>query len=408
MYKKLTACIALIFCLGFGQLAAASGNYNYTALLGVNDTLTETQPELRDGNYYAPVRELALALGLQLSGTPGEIYLADQNQSTLVLKPAEGKVVRSDGTEETITIKVEQGMTRVPVAFLAREFGYQISYLQDSRLLRLLNTPGVLTDEQFIAKYSDAIAKNKTRNTEMEKQFKAEKDRANNQAQKDKKNKPATSQTKPNQSKTTAKQPVYLTFDDGPTAHTGQLLDILKKFDAKATFFMLGNHIDTYSSSVKRLVKEGHQPALHGMTHVKEEFYKSPDAALKEMDDDNEQLFKAAKVKSKLIRSPYGSKPDLVQAFRDKLITHGYRIWDWNVDSEDWKYKSNSKEIYKSVMDQVHNQHKKGIAPIILLHDQEDTLKVLPSILAALKKEGYSFELITSDMKPHNFWEDVR
>ncbi|MNR48546.1 hypothetical protein D3C85_1677930 [compost metagenome] len=59
-------------------------------------------------------------------------------------------------------------------------------------------------------------------------------------------------------------------------------------------------------------------------------------------------------------------------------------------------------------MSQVHTQHKKGIAPVILFHDQADTLKVLPSVLTALKREGYSFELISPEMTPVNFWHDER
>ncbi|WP_433943082.1 polysaccharide deacetylase family protein [Paenibacillus sp. SN-8-1] len=416
MYKKITSIIVLVFCLVWVQTAAAAGNH--TAILGVNDHLSEIQPELIEGNYYMPVRDLAAVLSLQVAGTPDEIGLTDGNNTNITLKPSEGKIIKSDGSETVVKLLVQTGKTWVPVAPIAREFGYLITYQAESKLLRLVNASGVMTDEIFVQQNQDAVVKNEEKNAQLDKELKAENERKAEQARKEKEKKEleqkqkekdkTAAQNKPLQGKVTPKQPVYLSFDDGPTAHTNQLLDILNKYGAKATFFMLGNHIDTYSASVKRLVQEGHQPALHGMTHVKSKFYLSPAAALKEMDDDNEHLYKAVQMKSKLVRPPYGSKPYFVQSFRDKLFTHGYHLWDWNVDSEDWKYKSNSKAIYNRVMSEVHAQHKKGIAPVILFHDQADTLKVLPSILTALKREGYSFELITPEMTPVNFWHDER
>ncbi|MNH80339.1 Peptidoglycan-N-acetylglucosamine deacetylase [compost metagenome] len=414
MYKKLSSIIVLVFCLALAQTAAAAGNH--TALLGVNDNLSEIQPELIEGNYYMPVRDLAAVLSVQVAGTPDEIVLTDGNNTNITLKPSDGKLIKSDGSETEIKLLVEPGKTLVPVALIAREFGYLVTYQAESKLLRLVNASGVLTDDIFVQQYQDAVVKNEEKNAQLDKELKAENERKAEQARKEKLRKEqeqkdkdkAAAQNKPLPGKATPKQPVYLSFDDGPTAHTDQLLDILDKYGAKATFFMLGNHIDSYSASVKRLVQEGHQPALHGMTHVKSKFYLSPAAALKEMDDDNEHLYKAVKMRSKLVRPPYGSKPYLLQSFRDKLFTHGYHLWDWNVDSEDWKYKSNSKVIYNRVMSQVHTQHKKGIAPVILFHDQADTLKVLPSVLTALKREGYSFELISPEMTPVNFWHDER
>lgn len=421
MYKKLTSVLVLVLCLTLAQTAAAAGNH--TALLGVNDNLSETQPELIDGNYYMPVRDLAAALHVQVAGTPDEIILTDENNTSITLKPAVGIMNKTDGTETSIKLLIETGKTMVPVAPIAREFGYLVNYLAESKLLRLVNASGVSTDEIFIQQYQDAVVKNEEKNAQLDQELKAENERKAEQARKEKlrkeqeqkdkqkqeqKEKDKTGEKKPVTGKGVAKQPVYLSFDDGPTAHTEQLLDILAKYGAKATFFMLGNHMDEYSASVRRLVQEGHQPALHGMTHVKSKFYLSPAAALKEMDDDNEHLYEAVKVKSKLVRPPYGSKPYFLQAFRDKLFTHGYHLWDWNVDSEDWKYKSNSKAIYSRVMSQVHAQHKKGVAPVILFHDQADTLKVLPSVLSELKREGYSFELITPELTPVNFWHDER
>lgn len=74
--------------------------------------------------------------------------------------------------------------------------------------------------------------------------------------------------------------------------------------------------------------------------------------------------------------------------FRDKVLAQGYHLWDWNVDSEDWKYKDASTTIYNSVMNQVHKLQKSQTNPVILMHDQKATLKVLPRILESLKKKA--------------------
>lgn len=216
----------------------------------------------------------------------------------------------------------------------------------------------------------------------------------------------AASSTK--QAKTGAKV-IYLTFDDGPTAHTGQLLDILDKYKAKATFFMLGPEMEKFPKATKRIVADGHGLGLHGVTHVPGKFYLSAYSGLKEMQQANNSLNKVAGVKTTLIRTPYGSKPYLKSTYRNVLLGQGgFHLWDWNVDSEDWKYKKDHQKVYNSVMKQIHAVQKSGRTPVVLMHDQEATLKVLPMVLKSLKAEGYKFEILTKQVEPVNFWNDKR
>ncbi|UQZ37555.1 polysaccharide deacetylase [Paenibacillus sp. PK3_47] len=261
---------------------------------------------------------------------------------------------------------------------LSSHLGYIITYQPDKYLLRVRNASAKLDDTAFAAKYQQ----------ELKPRAAAE---------------PAQ-EAKPG----TPGQTVYMTFDDGPSATTGQLLDILGQYKVKATFFMLGQNMNRYPSAVKQTVKLGQGLGLHGMTHRKEKFYASPAAALAEMADANAALNRIAGAGTTLIRPPYGSKPYFTKSFRDKVLNQGYHLWDWNVDSEDWKYKENSDKIYTSVMEQVHKLKKSKTSPVILMHDQKATLKVLPRLLETLKKEGYDFQLITKDLQPVNFWKDTR
>ncbi|NGZ75071.1 polysaccharide deacetylase [Saccharibacillus sp. VR-M41] len=213
---------------------------------------------------------------------------------------------------------------------------------------------------------------------------------------------------KPQQQKPVPTKPIYLTFDDGPTAHTGELLDILDKYGARGTFFMLGPNIASYPNAVKRLVQSGNAAGLHGMTHVKSKFYASPASALKEMEQDNAALRSAAGIDTTLIRTPYGSKPYFTEAYRNKMMSAGFHLWDWNVDSEDWKYKTDHNKVIRSVLQQIETVEKQGTVPIVLMHDQPATLKVLPEVLKTLKAEGFTFEVIDGQTTPVNFWHDKR
>lgn len=202
---------------------------------------------------------------------------------------------------------------------------------------------------------------------------------------------------------------IYLTFDDGPTAHTAQLLDILDQYHAKATFFMLGPQMQQFQKATKRIVADGHGLGLHGVTHVPSKFYQSAYSGLKEMQRANVTLNKVAGVKTSLVRTPYGSKPYLKSSYRNVLLAQGgFHLWDWNVDSEDWKYKKDHQKVYNSMMKQIHNVQKSGTTPVVLMHDQEATLKVLPQLLKTLKAEGYKFEILTKKVQPVNFWNDKR
>ncbi|MBW4082333.1 polysaccharide deacetylase [Paenibacillus sp. S150] len=256
--------------------------------------------------------------------------------------------------------------------------GYIISFEPDKYLLRVRDASAALDDAAFIGKYKNELA-------------------------------PPAAPEEP--VKTPSAKPgttLYLTFDDGPSASTSQLLDILDKYEVKATFFMLGPGMNRYPVQVKRTVNAGNGLGLHGMTHRKEKFYASASAALAEMNGDNAVLQKITGTGTTLIRPPYGSKPYFTKAFRDKVLAQGYHLWDWNVDSEDWKYKEDSAAIYNTVMDQVHKLQKSKTNPVILMHDQKATLKVLPRLLESLKKEGYTFEIITKNVEPVNFWKDQR
>ncbi|WP_187355147.1 polysaccharide deacetylase [Paenibacillus tengchongensis] len=355
---------------------AAAGGVSASLKLAVEDSLSEISAVSSHNTYYVPLRSLSEALGWSLTGQKDGIQITGNSRS-LLLPGNNGGAVLIDGTTVPLNTYLENGSLMIPLK-LSVYLGYSVSYVPDKYLLRVWSGAAKLDDAAFADKYK-AELKPET---------------APNPGTEDPVAKPGMT--------------VYLTFDDGPSNTTTQLLDMLDKYQVKATFFMLGPHMRQYPAQVKRMGTEGFGLGLHGMTHVKHKFYASPAAALKEMTDANAILEQISGQSTTLIRPPYGSKPYFTQSFRDKLLGQGYHLWDWNVDSEDWKYKEDSATIYNSVMNQVHKLKAGKTDPVILMHDQKATLLVLPRIVEQLQKEGYSFGVIGAGMTPVNFWKDKR
>lgn len=189
---------------------------------------------------------------------------------------------------------------------------------------------------------------------------------------------------------------VYLTFDDGPSEYTEKLLDILHKYNMKATFFMLRDEMLRYPQMVNRMIQEGHAVGIHGVTHEKCQFYKNVDSPLNEMNDANKALFEVSSCNTKLIRTPYGSIPYLTKEQEAKLTNEGYVIWDWNIDSRDWCYRNPGKtfnQVIKSL--KACNRDTK----VILLHDIKFVNETMELIGKWMKENAYESKPITIDLQ---------
>lgn len=198
----------------------------------------------------------------------------------------------------------------------------------------------------------------------------------------------------------------YITFDDGPSKYTGQLLDIMNQYDAKATFFMIGENLDDYPEAVKRLVHEGSYPGLHSMTHSYKKLYKSgnSDNFLNEFKEVQNKVAALIGFKPHLIRAPYGSSPQIGEAFRGDIAAAGFKMWDWTTDSLDWKLPGQPNKIISRIHRGVHRDIE-----VILMHERKQTVEALPQILKLLKAKGYEFEVYNpNEHVVVNFSRDTR
>ncbi|KQL36257.1 hypothetical protein AN960_16695 [Bacillus sp. FJAT-25509] len=194
---------------------------------------------------------------------------------------------------------------------------------------------------------------------------------------------------------------VYLTFDDGPSMLTNQILDVLNREKINATFFMIGKNVNNHLDEVKRAVHEGNYIGAHSMTHNYHRLYKQG-FFVSEMEQTLSIINRVTGEKTRLVRAPYGSRPGLSLKLRNDAVNAGLKIWDWNVDTLDWENTANASTVVFEVMKQT-NKNKE----VILLHEKQTTLDALPEIVSFLRAKGYAFKVYNpNEHFSLNFWND--
>lgn len=200
------------------------------------------------------------------------------------------------------------------------------------------------------------------------------------------------------------KKVAYLTFDDGPSVYTRKIMDILESYGARGTFFMLGSNIERNPALVKELVERGHTPALHGYTHEYKKFYGGDNGPLNEMEQANAALEKITGIRTSVVRTPYGSAGTLTVPQYQKLFQAGYKIYDWNIDSQDsLKPGTTCAQVFNAIVPQI-NRHNTAL---ILMHDKKLTVEYLPKVMDYLMKQGYEIRMIEEMVPVSGFLKNL-
>ena len=193
---------------------------------------------------------------------------------------------------------------------------------------------------------------------------------------------------------------VYLTFDDGPSIYTEQILDTLDKYGVKATFFVV-NGKQNYL--MKEIVDRGHQIGLHTYTHKYDVLYKSEEAYYEDLNKINEVVKAETGVETKLIRFPGGGSNVISKKYSKGLMTkltasvveNGYYYYDWNCTNGD-------AESAKTVTDQLRYCSKfprSANEIVVLMHDNKKlTADSLPYIIEYYKACGMEFGVLTPEV----------
>ncbi|ASW43165.1 polysaccharide deacetylase family protein [Clostridium isatidis] len=194
---------------------------------------------------------------------------------------------------------------------------------------------------------------------------------------------------------------IYLTFDDGPGGKvTEEILDILKKEDVKATFFIISSQVKGQEDIILRIKNEGHSIGLHSHTHDRKNLYSSNEAFLEEMLKCQEILYEVTGEKYYIIRFPFGCNNKsykLDQSLVDLLHRNNFKIYDWTGDCGDG---ANCKLPIDII---IRNSTKLANSDgniVMLMHCSainKNTVSALPSIIKYYKDNGYSFKVINEN-----------
>jgi polysaccharide deacetylase family sporulation protein PdaB len=184
---------------------------------------------------------------------------------------------------------------------------------------------------------------------------------------------------------------IALTFDDGPDPReTPEILDILRKYNAEATFFVLGQQAHKYPDILRREVSEGHELANHSFTH-RDLRHLSRIEITQEISKLDDEIFANTGQHTKLFRPPGGYYNKKIVETAEQA---GYTVvlWTWYQDSKDWSKPG----VQKIVTKVISNAHP---GDIILFHDRisgrSQTVMALNRILPELQKQGYQFVTIS-------------
>lgn len=200
---------------------------------------------------------------------------------------------------------------------------------------------------------------------------------------------------------------VYLTFDDGPSSRTDEILVILEEKDVKATFFVIGQSgpdAEKNLERMRRIAEAGHSIGMHSFSHVYSEVYDSVESCLGSFYENYVQIRDAIGVAPTVFRFPGGSinyyNGGFYQELISEMIRRGFVPYDWNVSSEDATgERLTSEELVGNVIQGMSEK----VRGFILFHDSEAktaTVQALGEIIDRLREQGYAFEAITPSTLP--------
>ncbi|WP_438315095.1 polysaccharide deacetylase family protein [Sporosarcina sp. FA9] len=377
--KRIMVALATLLFFGFifssGIVAAEEKSKQY---IGLHDRVLkfgQDEIQMVDGKSFVPLTKLMDSL-YATTVYDDKIYMGKNNR-VLIYDYLTGKTTADDVESEETPIRDINGELFADVSYIATSFGFYFEYFSELNVSRIYSDVYRSLRGSDYKKHMDVLLGNVTPPTKP----------VPVPPTVPQPEKPSTGEGKAN---------VYLTFDDGPNLFTTKNLATLKKYDVESTFFFLGKQMNLFSEIVENVAGEGHYIGSHSMTHDKDKVYASSGSFISEMSSGALLIKKLTGVQDvpKLMRVPYGSKPHLTPGMKGELKKEGYKVWDWDVDSNDWRYSDKQySEIIKNVQNGVTGAYKSGDRDIVvLLHDRSQTAIALPQIIEWLTKEGYTMK----------------
>jgi peptidoglycan/xylan/chitin deacetylase (PgdA/CDA1 family) len=199
----------------------------------------------------------------------------------------------------------------------------------------------------------------------------------------------------------------YLTFDDGPSDRTLEILDILDRYKVKAAFFVLDHSNIRYADIMREVVRRGNAIGMHGASHNYTTIYASVDSFLRDFESNYRYILSETGVAPAYYRFPGGSSTSFAAAqgaaIRTEMARRGFAFYDWNSSSGDGNSANQDPAVLAA---NVLSTAKGKSRVIVLAHDTADrraTVAALPTIIEGLQAQGFRIELLTPDVRPIAF-----
>lgn len=200
------------------------------------------------------------------------------------------------------------------------------------------------------------------------------------------------------------KKVCYLTFDDGPSARTPEVLDILDRYGVKATFFVVGKDTEQSKQWMKQIVDRGHTIGVHSYTHTYRKIYDSVEAYLDDFAQEYHIIEEATGAAPQIFRFPGGSinayNGQIYQEIVAEMTRRGFVYFDWNRSNGDAVRKSPAASVLaRNALDKLGSSSR----VILLMHDSKghtNTVAALPAIIEGYLNAGYTLEALTPEVRP--------
>lgn len=224
-------------------------------------------------------------------------------------------------------------------------------------------------------------------------------------------NRPEGAQMEPSAAETIEKNPeagekvVYLSFDDGPSAVTGEILDVLKEKQVPATFFVIGATTERGKALYQRIIDEGHALGIHSYSHRYGEIYESADAYLKDFERLSDHLEETVGVRPSICRFPGGSNnrhasKETLREIKKRLRKKGVVWFDWNaIAKDDRETPAPAEQMFETVVKTAGEKER----ILVLLHDdalRTTAAECVSMLIDHYRELGYRFEKLTSETDP--------
>ncbi|MFA6948511.1 MAG: polysaccharide deacetylase family protein [Eubacteriales bacterium] len=365
-------CFAVIFTAFCASYPSSAAKADSGPTMFVNDEAWYDETlfgwEIIWGMYYVPATVFAKLDGVELKENTRLHNLMLSFGDSYITIDTESKqfAYTSDGGEVYMrTYLLRQNTLWLPAKVICGFFGFTFEQTASGSAIRISDGTSSKTLEDLLAIYNPSLIETETEQTTKNQQTPA----------------PDTSETSEPSSEEEVIGPrfIYLTFEDGPTEYTGDILDLLAEYGFSATFFLDTNSLASYPETAVRIAAEGHSIGLHTVGDDAATYENDFDSYISALEYENKLLARIIKSKTRIIRAPDGSSSDIFRIGTqrgDILASEGYVAWDWNVNVPDELYGS-ADEISASAVAGI----KKYNVPVLRMHQNELTVSALRGIL---------------------------